>query len=82
LVNGQGKVLVAPYSVRAVPNAQVSTPLKWSEVDAKLDPAAFTIKTMPARLETLGDDPLLPVLDEAPDLAAVLGRLATRGRRR
>jgi DNA primase len=36
--SGRGKVLVAPYSVRAVPNAQVSTPLKWSEVDAKLDP--------------------------------------------
>jgi bifunctional non-homologous end joining protein LigD len=55
LQNGWGKTVIAPYSLRAVPGAQVSTPLEWSEVTDKLDPASFTWKTVPKRLEKLGD---------------------------
>lgn len=53
--NGFGKTIVAPYAVRAVEGAPVSTPLAWSEVSPKLDPQAFTIKTLRARLDKVGD---------------------------
>jgi bifunctional non-homologous end joining protein LigD len=55
LQNGMGKTLAAPYSVRPHPGATVSTPLKWSEVRRGLDPARFTIKTLPKRLSVVGD---------------------------
>jgi bifunctional non-homologous end joining protein LigD len=76
LQNGQGKTLVAPFSVRPRPGAPVSTPLRWSEVNAGLDPARFTIETVPRRLRRRGEDPLRPVLEERPDLLAALRRLA------
>lgn len=55
LQNARGKSLAAPYCVRARPLATVSTPLDWSELTSALDPARFTITTMPARIETAGD---------------------------
>jgi bifunctional non-homologous end joining protein LigD len=73
--NGHGRLLAAPFSVRPLPGAPVSMPLRWSEVNDKLRLAAFTIKTAPARMKRLKRDPLLPVLDEQPDLHAVLERL-------
>ena len=33
LQNGAGRLLVAPFCVRPLPGAPVSTPLKWSEVN-------------------------------------------------
>jgi bifunctional non-homologous end joining protein LigD len=62
LQNARGHHLVAPYVVRAVPGATVSTPLRWSEVKAGLDPKRFTLKTVPARLARLKEDPLAPLL--------------------
>jgi bifunctional non-homologous end joining protein LigD len=55
LQNGYGKTIVAPYSPRAADGAPVSAPLKWSEVTEGLDPRAFTVETMPKRLDKLGD---------------------------
>ena len=79
LQNASGQLLVAPFCVRPVPEAAVSTPLKWSEVTSKLDIRKHTIKTVPARMKRLnGGDPLLGVLDEKPDLIGALGRLAGR----
>ena len=53
--NGYGKTMVAPYSLRAIDGAPVSAPLKWEEVNKKLDPLKFTLRTMPNRLAKVGD---------------------------
>ncbi len=53
--NAYGKTVVAPYSPRAMDGAPVSAPLKWSEITKKLDPLKFNMKTMPRRLDKVGD---------------------------
>jgi bifunctional non-homologous end joining protein LigD len=78
LQNGHGRLLAAPFSVRPMPGATVSTPLRWKEVDACLDPSRFTIRTVPARLRRAKGDPLRPVLDLKPDLSRALSRLSKR----
>jgi bifunctional non-homologous end joining protein LigD len=78
LQNGRGKTIAAPYTVRPRPGAPVSTPLRWSEVNARLDPARFTIRNVPARARRLRADPLRPVLTGAPDLLGALERLRAR----
>jgi DNA ligase D-like protein (predicted polymerase) len=55
LQNFVGKSLVLAYSLRAADLAPVSAPLAWSEVDASLDPKAFNLRTMRARLDAKGD---------------------------
>jgi bifunctional non-homologous end joining protein LigD len=75
--NGRGQTIVAPFSVRPLPGAPVSCPLRWEEVSAKLDPARFTIKTAPARFARLGD-PVAPVLAGHVDVAVALRKLERR----
>jgi len=55
LQNGYGKTVIAPYSLRGVDGAPVSTPLRWSEVEPGLDPKRFNLRTVPARLKEVGD---------------------------
>ena len=55
LQNIQGKTVAGPYCVRAKPGATVSAPLKWSELNDKLDPAAFHMGNAAARFEIVGD---------------------------
>ncbi len=74
LQNGKGKTMAAAYSLRPKPGAPVSTPLKWTEVKAGLDPAKFTIKTIFRRLQRTGDL-WKPVLGKGIDLDKVLRRL-------
>jgi bifunctional non-homologous end joining protein LigD len=78
--NGHGRLIAAPLCVRPLPGAPVSTPLAWDEVDARLEPRKFTIREVPDRLRDQGD-PLAPVLERKPDLAAALGKLGERVRR-
>lgn len=57
LRNQRSATAIAPYSTRARANAPVATPLSWDELTSRLNPATFTIKTLPKRLEKLKDDP-------------------------
>jgi bifunctional non-homologous end joining protein LigD len=78
LQNRTGQLLAAPFSVRPLPGAPVSMPLEWKEVSQKLDLSKHTIKTAPKRMEKLGRDPFVAVLETKPDLPAVLERLVKR----
>ena len=53
--NGEGKTIAAVYSVRPRAGAPVSTPLRWEEVDAKLDPLSFTMEAVRERVRRNGD---------------------------
>ncbi len=78
LQNRHGQTIVAPFSVRPLPGATVSMPLLWSEVNDSLDPTAFTIRSAIERMERLGEDSMRTVMDEVPDLGAVLQKLGER----
>jgi bifunctional non-homologous end joining protein LigD len=78
LQNRKGQTMAAPYCVRPVPGAHVSAPLEWDEVDASLDPADFTIKTMQNRIADVGDL-WKPVLGKGIDLKNALQALERLG---
>jgi DNA ligase D-like protein (predicted polymerase) len=52
--NAKDRTVASAYSVRATPDARVSTPLHWDEV-AGCDPATFTMTTVPERFADIGD---------------------------
>ncbi|MCG3753804.1 non-homologous end-joining DNA ligase [Amycolatopsis sp. Poz14] len=52
--NARDHTIASAYSVRGVPEALVSTPIRWDEVD-DVDPHDCTIATVPARFAELGD---------------------------
>jgi bifunctional non-homologous end joining protein LigD len=74
---GTLRAIVAPYSVRAYPGARVSTPLTWDEVSFALEPARFTIFTVPERVATIGD-PMADFLEQTPDIPSVVEALRAR----
>ncbi len=59
--NAWGQTLASIYSVRPRPEASVSTPVSWKEVERGVGIADFTIKNVPSRVRKLGDlwQPLL-----------------------
>lgn len=76
LQNACGQTLAAPYSVRPYPGATVSTPLAWREVNKGLDPTKFTMKTLPKRLDKVGDlwEPVLEGANNLEEFLAKLGK--------
>jgi DNA ligase D len=52
--NARDHTIAAAYSVRGVPEARVSAPVRWDEVDA-CEPDDFTIFTVPERFAEIGD---------------------------
>jgi bifunctional non-homologous end joining protein LigD len=52
--NAKDRTVASAYSVRPKPDARVSAPLSWDEIDT-CDPAEFTLVTMPSRFAAIGD---------------------------
>jgi DNA ligase D len=52
--NARDHTIASAYSVRGVPEATVSTPIGWDEID-DVEPREFTIATVPGRFARLGD---------------------------
>ena len=52
--NVRGKSMASIYSLRPLPGAPISTPLRWDELDDAY-PTDFTIETVPERVEAIGD---------------------------
>lgn len=74
LQNNFGQTVAAPYCVRPLPGAPVSTPLEWKEVKEGLDPTSFTMKNTLNRLKKKGDL-FKGVLGKGIDIAKCLKRL-------
>jgi DNA ligase D-like protein (predicted polymerase) len=68
--NAKDRTTASAYSVRATPDARVSTPLHWDEV-AGCRPEEFTIDTVPTRYAEIGD-PWEAMDDAAGSLEALL----------
>ncbi|WP_029035892.1 DNA ligase D [Salinimicrobium xinjiangense] len=75
LQNRKGQTLAAPYCARPKPGATVSAPLEWNEIKKGLDMKAFTIKTMPERIENK-PDLFKPVLGKGIDIEKALEALS------
>ena len=72
--NAKDRTTCSAYSVRPVPDARVSAPLRWEEVP-DCEPGDFTVFTMPGRFATSGDphagmDTAAGSLEKLLDLAA------------
>jgi DNA ligase D len=68
--NAPHKTVFGAWSVRARPGAQVSTPLSWDEID-EIHPDQFTVSSLPARLDAIGD-PWLAMNDDPQTLTPFL----------
>jgi bifunctional non-homologous end joining protein LigD len=71
--NARDRTIASAYSVRPTPDARVSAPLAWDEV-ATVEPEAFTLETMPARVEAAGD-PMRGMWSRPPSLRSRFAKL-------
>lgn len=53
--HGEGKTIIAPYSLRGNEHGGAATPLYWEEVNVQLEPKMFTMENALNRLKKLGD---------------------------
>ena len=72
--NARDHTMAAAYSVRGFPDATVSTPITWDEIDA-VEPSDCTLHTVPRRFAEIGDlhagiDQAVFAIDELLDWAA------------
>lgn len=75
--NRRGQTVVAPYVVRPVASAGVSTPLEWDELEGDLHPSMWNIHSLPTRLATRGDL-FAPTLTDRQDLMPAIQAIIDR----
>src|SRR5205085_6681219 len=68
--NAKDRTVSSAYSVRPKPDARVSTPIGWNELQ-DCDPADFTLWTVPRRWQAIGD-PHAQIDDRADSLESLL----------
>jgi DNA ligase D-like protein (predicted polymerase) len=73
--NAKDRTTCSAYSIRPLPDARISAPLRWEEI-SDCDPADFTVLTMPARLAEIGDPN--EAMDDTPGSLEQLLELAAR----
>ena len=73
--NAKDRTTCSAYSIRPLPDARVSAPLRWEEIP-DCEPGDFTVLTMPARLQAIGDPNAR--MDDAPGSLEQLLELADR----
>jgi len=71
--NARDRTIASAYSVRPTPDARVSAPLRWEEV-AEVEPEAFTLEAMAARIADVGD-PMHGMWRNPPSLLSRFARL-------
>ena len=76
--NARDRTVASAYSVRPTPDARVSAPVTWDELQ-QCELGDFTIATMPARFAAVGD--LHASIDDSPTSLAPLLELAERDER-
>jgi bifunctional non-homologous end joining protein LigD len=72
---GHGKTIAAPFSVRPLDGAPVSSPMKWTELKPGLDPSIYNIKTIVQRMARLKSDPFIDAIEKHADLESPLSKL-------
>ena len=79
--NTRGATFVAPYSPRRRPGAPVATPITWDELARGIDPASFTVDTVPRRLSAQRRDPWADLEKAKQKISAAARKaVATRSR--
>jgi DNA ligase D-like protein (predicted polymerase) len=76
--NAKDRTVASAYSVRPKPDARVSAPVSWKELQ-DCNPADFTLKTMPKRFARIGDPH--EAIDAAPCSLESLLELSARHER-
>jgi DNA ligase D-like protein (predicted polymerase) len=75
--NAKDRTVASAYSVRPKPDARVSAPVRWDELDA-CNPADFTLWTMPRRFAAIGD-PHAAIDDQPQSLEPLLALAESQG---
>ncbi|HEV8015677.1 MAG TPA: non-homologous end-joining DNA ligase, partial [Stellaceae bacterium] len=70
LRNDRGSTAVSPYVVRARPGATIALPIDWNEVNARLNPSRYTIRTVPKLLAARKSDPWAGMITHRQTIAA------------
>jgi bifunctional non-homologous end joining protein LigD len=71
--NARDRTIASAYSIRPTPDARVSAPVRWDEV-ATVEPEAFTLETMAARIAGVGD-PMRGMWRNPPSLRSRFAKL-------